>query len=69
MYVINNMNFYVKISNVVDGDVNTAKKVEYVVDINEATQYKNMSDAAIAAEEMSISGFTVELFSAKSSRT
>jgi hypothetical protein len=62
MYVINNMDFYVKISDAVgDDDENTAKKVEYVT-VKNATRYKTMSEAAEAAEDMAISGFTVEKY-------
>lgn len=63
MYVINNMDFYVRIADAVsDDDENTAKKVEYV-SAQDATKYNTMSQAAAAAEEMAISGFTVEKYS------
>jgi len=63
MYVINNMDFYVRIADAVsDDEDNTAKKVEYVK-AEDATKYNTMSQAAAAAEEMAISGFTVEKYS------
>lgn len=62
MFVINNMDFYVRICDAVEDDEsNTAQKVEYVAR-EDATKYKTMSEAAMAAEEMAIVGFSVERY-------
>ena len=44
-----------------DDESNTAQKVEYVAR-EDATKYKTMSEAAMAAEEMAIVGFSVERY-------
>lgn len=60
MYIIKNMEFYVRISDAVEDDEdNTAKKVEYV-SMDKATQFDSMTDAVLEAEAMRISGFTIE---------
>jgi hypothetical protein len=64
MYVINNMDFYVKISDAVKDELNTAKKVEYVA-MTAATQFDSISDAAAAAEEMAIFGFDIVKYKSK----
>ena len=64
MYVINNMDFYVKISDATEDEMNTAKKVEYVT-MAEATQFDSMLDAAVAAEEMAIYGYEIVKYKLK----
>jgi len=68
MYVINNMDFYVKISDaVINDEGNSAKKVEYVT-LTDATQFESVSDAALTAEEMAISGFAIESYANAASK-
>lgn len=53
------MNFYVRISDVFEEDENNLiQRVEYVEKDN-ATMYESVSEAALAAEAMAISGFDV----------
>lgn len=59
MYVINNMDFYVKIVDI--GDSAEVQLVTYV-EKDDATRYETISEAASEAEALKIYGFSVEKY-------
>lgn len=60
MYLIENMGFFVIISDAVDDEENTALKVEYTKDREMGSKFDSISEAAKIAEELQISGFSIQ---------